>query len=77
MEEKLKEIFTTIFGLEDSEINDDFRAEIIESWDSTTHLIIITEIEALFNIEILEEQIAELTSYKKIKDELKIRGVIQ
>ncbi len=70
MEEKLTEIFLSIFDLSKPEINDDLSPENYESWDSITHLIIITEIEDSFDVTIDEEKIPELISYKLIKDEL-------
>ena len=70
MEDKLKEIFASIFDLEESEIMDDLSPQTNEAWESITHLMIITEIESVFDIAINEEIIPDLNSFKKIKDEL-------
>ena len=70
MEDKLKEIFASIFDLEESEITDDLSTQTNEVWESITHLMIITEIESVFDITINEEIIPDLNSFKKLKDEL-------
>ncbi len=70
MEDKLKEIFSIIFDMDESEITDDLSPKTNEAWESITHLMIITEIESVFDITIDEEIIPDLNSFKKIKDEL-------
>jgi len=70
MEDKLKEIFSSIFDLEESEITDELSPQTNEAWESITHLMIITEIESVFDITINEEIIPDLNTFKKIKDEL-------
>ena len=75
MEEELKEIFFNIFDLDDDEILENLDATEYKPWDSITHLMIITEIESIFNIIIPEEKIPELYTYKLIRNELKEKGL--
>ena len=76
MEEKLKEIFSIIFDMEESEITDELSPQTNEAWESITHLMIITEIESVFEVTINEEIIPDLNTFKKIKDELKRMNVV-
>ncbi|MHA1786402.1 MAG: acyl carrier protein [Candidatus Helarchaeota archaeon] len=76
IENKLKEIFLSIFDVDESEITDDFSPTINESWDSITHLMIITTCEDDFEIVFNEDDIPELNTFKKLKDEIiKLKGI--
>ena len=72
---KVKEVFFSVFDVDESEVSDDFSAKTNESWDSITHLMIITELEDIFNTSFDEEMIPEVNSFKKIVDELVRMGV--
>jgi len=72
---KVKDVFLSIFDVDESEIKDDFSPKTNESWDSITHLMIITELEDIYNTSFDEEIIPEVNSFKKIVDELLRMGV--
>lgn len=70
MEDKLKNILATILDVNSIEINDDFSTKTSDKWDSLAHMNVIVAIEDEFELEINDEFVLELTSFKKIKDYL-------
>lgn len=54
---KLQEIFRDVFDDEDIVLRDDMTAEDIEDWDSLSHITLIHEIEAGFNIRFTTREI--------------------
>ncbi|NHI95069.1 MAG: acyl carrier protein [Candidatus Lokiarchaeota archaeon] len=68
--EKVKDLFLSIFDVDQTEIIDEFSPQTNESWDSITHLMIITELEDMFSTSFNEDIIPEINSFKKIIDEL-------
>ena len=69
MIEELRDIFKTIFDLKDNEIIENLNAAEYEPWDSMTHLMIITEIEQVFDIIFEEDSVPELNTFKKLEHE--------
>ncbi|MCJ7448007.1 MAG: acyl carrier protein [Bacteroidales bacterium] len=47
--EKLRHILVSVLKHEKFEMRDDLSATDVDGWDSLTHMIIITEIEKMFN----------------------------
>lgn len=48
--EKYIKIFKEVFDVEESVLNENFNYKDIEEWDSLTHLTLISELEAAFDI---------------------------
>lgn len=48
--QKYIDIFTNIFGVEEDELNENFNFKDVEAWDSFTHLTLIGELEATFDV---------------------------
>lgn len=48
--EKYIEVFKTVFDIDGSELNDKFNFGEVSTWDSMTHLMLISELENTFDI---------------------------
>jgi acyl carrier protein len=68
------EIISKILLVDESEVEGLKRSEV-ESWDSMTHLILISELEQNFNITFNDEEIASISSVVDIKTALKRHNV--
>ena len=77
MEQKLKQILSNLFELEEDEITDESSIHSIENWDSLKHINMIIAIEEEFGISIDEEEMVEMTSFVDIKRILRDRGVLK
>lgn len=66
MEEKLLEIMRSV--LEDATIDTSCTQENCESWNSLHHLILVSELEEAFGIELEPEEIAEMRSFARVKE---------
>ena len=71
MEEKLKDILSTVLKLDIKKIGAETTAEHTNSWDSLNHIKILTLLEDEFDIEFEDEQILKMNSYKEILSVLK------
>ena len=74
MEQKLKQIMSNLFEIEEDEITDESSIHSIENWDSLKHINLIIAIEEEFGISIDEEEMVEMTSFVDIKRILRERG---
>ncbi len=68
---KLQKIFCDIFDDEKIELRDEMTAEDIEDWDSLTHINLIHDIEAEFQMEFTTE---EIISAKNVGEFIRIIG---
>ena len=57
------QIFKDIFGV-DSVLNGDFNFKDVEKWDSLTHLTLISELEAAFDVMFETEDILHFGGYE-------------
>ena len=64
MEEKIKEIFKSVFELDN--VDNSFAKNSCEKWDSMNHLNLIVELESGFNISIEPEDFDKLLDYKSV-----------
>jgi acyl carrier protein len=69
--EKLVSAFSSALGIENERINDDLRYQELPEWDSVSHMIIISEIEAAFNVSIDTDDVIDMSSFAKAKEILK------
>ena len=70
--EKLKEILALILEIDVRDINDSTSFDVIDTWDSMSHMNIILSIEEEFNIKISDEVALDLTSYPLLLKLLKL-----
>lgn len=73
--EKYKTVFTSIFGVEENILNENFTFKDVSAWDSMTHMTLITELEDTFDIMLETEDIIHYGSYMNGIEILKRYGV--
>ena len=66
--DKYNQIFTEVFGVTPSLLNDDFGKETVDQWDSVHQLNLVSLVEEAFDIMLDPEDIMGFTSYAKGKE---------
>jgi len=74
-EKRLRELLAKILLLDESEIKDNLSRKDIESWDSLAHLMLINEVEALFNITLNDDETIAINTVGDLKKILRKKGV--
>jgi len=64
----LRTIFCEELGIQDSELQDSTAYNQLESWDSLTHLKIVSRIEDAFSIEMEVDDIIGMETFAKAKE---------
>ena len=67
LEQKLKELVSTIFEIKMEEINDSTSPDTVQKWDSIQQLNLAMAIEDEFNITLSANDITDMLSYKLIR----------
>ena len=65
--EKLKTIFSEVFSVDESIVNEDFCNKSVDNWDSIHQLSLTTAVEDEFDIMLDAEDIIEFTSFASAK----------
>ena len=65
--QKLSAAFAQALVLDISLIHDDLAYNSIKEWDSTAHMLLIAELETVFNLMLDTDDIIELSSVSKAK----------
>ncbi len=73
--EKYNNVFTEIFGVDASALNEGFTFSEIGAWDSMTHMTLITELEDAFDVMFETDDIIHYGSYLNGIEILKRYGV--
>ncbi|AYC30289.1 acyl carrier protein [Paenisporosarcina cavernae] len=73
--EKYRNAFIDILELEEDEVNEDLILGNSSEWDSIGHMILISEMEDVFDVSIDSEWISEFNSYQSGIDILTRLGV--
>jgi acyl carrier protein len=63
MEEKLKQIFGRLFGIEAQSINEESSPKTIKKWDSLAHMNLVVSIEDEFGVQFSDEEIPHLVDF--------------
>jgi acyl carrier protein len=66
-EQKLIDAFTTSLGIEAPQVSDELAYNSIPQWDSTAHMILIAEIENVFNLMLDTDDIIDMSSFAQAK----------
>lgn len=74
--EKYQQVFKNIFNVNENELNDDFTFSNVEKWDSLTHLTLISELEATFDVFFETDDILHFGGYSNGIEILKRYGVV-
>jgi acyl carrier protein len=67
MDEQLKSVMASVFGLDAKDITETSSAETIENWDSLQHIKLIVALEEEFGVELENEDITTMISFTEIK----------
>ena len=62
--EKYTEVFKSVFGVDKSELDSEFNFSNVDSWDSMTHLTLISELEATFDVMFETDDILHFGGFK-------------
>jgi acyl carrier protein len=74
-EEELFSLLARVLGLNISEITDKTSPENTESWDSFNALVMVTELENMFNISFTMQEVQAVVCVADIKKALSSHGV--
>ncbi len=66
MELKLQKIMAKSLGVKEKNITENSSMENMDTWNSLNHINLIVDIEDGYGVNFTDEEIIELTSYKKI-----------
>ncbi len=66
-ENELKAVLAKVFGVSADIITEDTSPDSIEEWDSLRHMNLIIALEEYFHVELTDDQVGEILSYKLIK----------
>ncbi len=72
---KLKGILAKVLLIDENMISDDMSRKKVEEWDSMAHLMLVSEIEADFQVSISDDDIMEIQTVGDIRRILKKLGV--
>ena len=67
MEDKIKKIMSSVFGLHTNKIKNNSSPDNIKSWDSIQHMNLILALEEEFNIKFTDDESVEMLNYSLIK----------
>lgn len=70
-EEKLKQAFVKSLAVPAEVITDSLEYNSIKEWDSTAHMILIAELEDVFEVMLDTDDIIDMSSYAKAKEILR------
>ena len=73
--EKFNSIFTEVFGVDPSVLNESFTKENVDQWDSVHQLNLVSLAEEIFDIMLDPEDIMGFISYTRGKEILKAQGI--
>jgi len=66
--EKLKSIFASSLGIDESLVVDDLSYGTISQWDSVAHMSLIADIEDAFEAMLDTDDIIDMSSFAKVKE---------
>lgn len=74
-QQTLVEAFSQGLGIDTSTVNDELAYNTIPQWDSTAHMILISELESRFDVMLDTDDIIDMSSVAKAKEILAKHGV--
>lgn len=73
--EKLREAFVEALGIDKSLVADDLKYQSIPEWDSISHMVLISELEDVFDIEIDTDDVIDMSSFAKAREIIAKYGI--
>ena len=75
MNEQLRDLLATVLELETEDIHEDLRSADVETWDSFTHVMIMSNLEERFAIQLSPAEATAIRSVGDIQETLQKRGI--
>jgi acyl carrier protein len=72
---KLQTAFIEALGIEEDLVVDSLKYQSIPQWDSISHMVLISEIEDVFDIEIDTDDVIDMSSFEKAKEIVLKHGI--
>lgn len=72
----LQQIFSEVFNIPESTVNATLELRQISSWDSMSHMVLISRIEEVFNMQLTGDEIADLRCVEDVTKALRLRHLI-
>lgn len=67
-QEKLTQAFCDALGIDKERVTDDLQYNTIKEWDSTAHMVLISELENTFDVMLDTDDIIDMSSVAKAKE---------
>jgi acyl carrier protein len=74
-DKKLKDILTKILLIDKTKISYNMSRKNVKEWDSMAHLMLVSEIEAVFEVTMNDDDIMEIQTVADIKKTLQKLGI--
>ena len=74
-DKKLKDILTKILLIDETKISDNMSRKNVKEWDSMAHLMLVSEIESVFEVTMNDDDIMEIQTVADIKKTLQKLGI--
>ncbi|MDB5771603.1 MAG: hypothetical protein JWM42_1977 [Burkholderia sp.] len=71
---KLNAIFAEIFQIAESDLQDDTLLKEVPAWDSLQHMILITRVEEIYQIQFDGDQIADMKTVSDVRKAVLAHG---
>ena len=75
-QQNLQEVIAKAFGITPNDVTDELEYQSIPEWDSVSHLVLVTELEAAYGITIEFEDVLTMGSVGKVRELLQKYNVI-
>ena len=75
LDTRIKEVMAEVLDLDPSVIDDNFSRDEASSWDSLSHLRLVTALEEAFGVKLTMKDVEEMSRYGVIRD--RIAGRLQ
>ncbi len=72
----LENVFAEVFAIPASSVHDTLELRQISSWDSMSHMVLISRIEEVFNMQLTGDEIADLSNVGDARAALRSRDLI-
>jgi acyl carrier protein len=74
-DKKLKTILAKVLLIDEAKIGDGMSRKTVKEWDSMAHLMLVSEIESVFEVTMDDDDIMEIQTVADIKKTLKKLGI--
>jgi acyl carrier protein len=74
-DKKLKTILAKVLLIDEAKISDELSRKTVKEWDSMAHLMLVSEIESVFEVTMDDDDIMEIQTVADIKKTLQKLGI--